>query len=124
MKRTEGFGQALESHREITISVRGRRSGREVSLPVWFALEGETLYLLPVRGSKSQWYRNLQANPDLGIRAGRQEIRVRAQPMLDARMAETVANRLRAKYGAGDVAKWYSGFDACVVVPLAASKAA
>jgi hypothetical protein len=34
--------------------VIGRKSGRTISIPVRFVLEGERLYLLPVQGSDTQ----------------------------------------------------------------------
>jgi hypothetical protein len=39
---------------ELTITVTGRRSGRKISLPLWFALDGQTLHLLPVTGSDKE----------------------------------------------------------------------
>jgi len=33
------------------ISVIGRKSGKTISIPVWFVLEGAKLFLLPVRDS-------------------------------------------------------------------------
>ena len=33
------------------ISVIGRKSGKTISIPVWFVLEGSKLFLLPVRDS-------------------------------------------------------------------------
>src|SRR5258707_12358083 len=43
------FRTALQGSNEIEITVTGRRSGRSLSYPVWFVLEGDKLYLLPVR---------------------------------------------------------------------------
>lgn len=53
MARTD-FRTALESSNEIEIAVTGRTSGRSRSYPVWFALKGETLALLPAKGSDTQ----------------------------------------------------------------------
>jgi hypothetical protein len=53
----EELMKALESSREIELTVTGRRSGREISFPVWFVREGERLYLVPVTGSDSRWRR-------------------------------------------------------------------
>jgi hypothetical protein len=39
----------LARYRQIKISVIGRKSGRTISIPVWFVLGGEKLYLLPVQ---------------------------------------------------------------------------
>ena len=48
----------LARYRQIKISVIGRKSGKTISVPVWFVVEGEKLYFLPVQGSDTQWYRN------------------------------------------------------------------
>jgi len=45
----------LARYRQIKISMIGRKSGRTISIPVWFVLEGDSLYLLPVQGSDTQW---------------------------------------------------------------------
>jgi hypothetical protein len=37
--------------------------GRRSPMPVWFVLEDEKLYLLPVRGSDTLWYQNVLKNP-------------------------------------------------------------
>jgi hypothetical protein len=45
----------LSQSHEINISVIGRKSGRSISVPVWFVLDGDKLCLLPVHGSDTQW---------------------------------------------------------------------
>jgi hypothetical protein len=42
----------LSRSREIDLRVTGRKSGRAISIPVWFVADDEKLYLLPVHGSK------------------------------------------------------------------------
>ena len=41
--------QKLDRAYEITLSVKGRKSGRNIPRPVWFVHDGTTLYLLPVQ---------------------------------------------------------------------------
>jgi hypothetical protein len=53
----------LDRTNEIELSVTGRKSGREISRPVWFVYEDNILYLLPVQGSDTEWYKNVQKNP-------------------------------------------------------------
>jgi hypothetical protein len=53
----------LTRYRQIKISVIGRKSGQTISIPVWFVLEDGKLYLLPVQGSDTQWYKNVFRNP-------------------------------------------------------------
>src|SRR6266480_4882194 len=83
----------LSRSREIKISVTGRKSGRAISIPVWFVLEDDTLYLLPVQGSDTQWYKNVLKNPSIRIEAGGTEAEVRAAPVKDATKAKSVVEK-------------------------------
>jgi deazaflavin-dependent oxidoreductase (nitroreductase family) len=100
---------------EITISVTGRKSGRTISNPIWFVLEGGTLYLLPVKGSDTQWYKNVLKNPSIRIEAGGAKAERKVVTVTDAAEVKSVVEKFRAKYGANDVKKDYSKFDVAVV---------
>jgi deazaflavin-dependent oxidoreductase (nitroreductase family) len=110
--------ERLERYRQIKISVIGRKSGRKISIPVWFALEGKKLYLLPVQGSKTQWYKNLRKDPEIEIDARGATAKFRATLVKSANTMKSVVEKFREKYGAEDVKKYYSGFDVAVVVNL------
>jgi deazaflavin-dependent oxidoreductase (nitroreductase family) len=108
----------LARYRQIKISVIGRKSGHTISIPVWFVLEGERLYLLPVQGSETQWYQNVLKNPSLKIDAKGKAAEVRTVPVTDAKTVRSVVDKFQEKYGAGDVKKYYSKFDVAVVSEL------
>ena len=75
----EALKERLSRYRQIKISVIGRKSGQKISIPVWFVLEGGKLYLLPVHGSETQWFRNVLKNPTIRIDArGVQRIRIQS----------------------------------------------
>jgi hypothetical protein len=57
--KNEDLKDRLAKYRQITLNVIGRKTRRTTSRPVWFVVDGEKLYLLPVRGSVTQWYRNV-----------------------------------------------------------------
>src|SRR5205814_2512371 len=76
--RNDDLKDRLSRYREINITVTGRKSGRAISIPVWFVLEDDTLYLVPVQGSDRQWYKNVLKNPSIRIKAGGAEAEVRA----------------------------------------------
>ncbi len=105
----------LSRYREINITVTGRKSGRAISIPVWFVLEDDKLYLLPVQGSDTQWYKNALKNPMIGIDA-RAEAEFQAVPITDATRVSSVVEKFRDKYGANNVKKYYSKFDVAVLV--------
>jgi deazaflavin-dependent oxidoreductase (nitroreductase family) len=110
--------ERLSQNDEITISVTGRKSGRTISNPVWFVLENDTLNLLPVKGSETEWYKNVLKNPAMRIKAGDQEAQVKVTPVTDTKQVAPVIEKFRAKYGPGDVKKYYSKLDVAVVARL------
>lgn len=103
---------------EITITVKGRKSGRSVSNPIWFVFDHDTLYLLPVHGSETQWYKNVLKNPSIQIEAGGTTAELEAQPVGDAAQVKSVVEKFRAKYGPGDVKKYYSKLDVAILVQI------
>ncbi len=106
----------LSRYREITITVTGRTSGRSISIPIWFVFEDPILYLLPVFGSDTQWYKNVLKDPKLVVAARDAAAELKAVPMTDAKKVSSVVERFREKYGAGDVKKYYSKFDVAVLI--------
>jgi hypothetical protein len=114
----EELRNALQSTSEIELIVTGRKSGRESSRPVWFVQEGDKLFLLPVGGSDSNWYKNLVKTPAIGLAADGAEFRTNAKPIEDAAAVGDVAERFGARYGADRVKAYYPKLDAAVEVPL------
>jgi deazaflavin-dependent oxidoreductase (nitroreductase family) len=108
----------LSRYHQIKLSVIGRKSGRTISMPVWFVLETEKLYLLPVHGSNTQWYRNVVQNPSIRIDARGAQAELRATPITEAKAVKAVVEKFREKYGAKDVKKYYSKFDVAAVAEL------
>lgn len=116
--KKDGLIERLSRSREIKISVVGRKSGRTISIPVWFVLEESKLYLLPVQGSDTQWYKNVLKNPTIRIDARGEEAGFKAVPVSDATKVSSVVEKFRDKYGAGNVKKYYSKFDVAVVAQV------
>ena len=110
--------QHLSRSSEITISVTGRKSGRTISNPIWFVFEGNTFYLLPVKGSDTQWYKNMLKNPAMRVETGGAEAEVKATPVTEAKQVSAIVDKFRKKYGPGDVKKYYSKFDVGVAAKL------
>jgi hypothetical protein len=110
--------QRLNRAYEIRLSVKGRKSGRDISRPIWFVHEGNTLYLLPVQGSDTNWYKNFLVNSTLKISVNGIEIPARGKPITDSSRVDDVVRKFKSKYGEGDVKKYYPKVDVAVEVPL------
>jgi deazaflavin-dependent oxidoreductase (nitroreductase family) len=119
-KRThnDALKDHLSRYQELKITVTGRKSGRPISIPVWFVFENDKLYLLPVKGSDTQWYKNILSNPAMHIDARGADAEIKVTPVTNAAQVSSVVEKFRAKYGAGDVKKYYSKFDVAVVAQV------
>jgi len=114
MAKADGLKERLARYREIDISVTGRKSGKESTRPVWFVSDGNTLHLLPVQGSDTQWFKNVEKNPRIRISARGEKGEFRAKVVTDCKAVASVVEKFREKYGAADVKKYYSNFDVAV----------
>jgi deazaflavin-dependent oxidoreductase (nitroreductase family) len=116
--RNESLKDRLSRYREIKITVTGRKSGRAISIPVWFVLEDGVVYLLPVQGSDTQWYKNVLKNPKIRIDARGAEAEFQAVSISDRARVSAVVAKFREKYGADDVKRYYSKFDVAILVRI------
>lgn len=116
--RNDALKDRLSRYREINLTVTGRTSGRAISIPVWFVVENDKLYLLPVSGSDTQWYKNVLKNPTVRIAARGAEGEFKVVPLTDAKQVSSVVEKFRAKYGTSDVKKYYSKLDVAVLAQM------
>ena len=64
----------------------GRKFGKTIS----FVLESEKLFLLPVQGPETQWYKNVLKNPSIRIDARGVDAEFRASPVTGAKTVKSV----------------------------------
>lgn len=116
--QNEPLANRLSRYRELNLTVTGRKSGRNISIPVWFIVEEGKLYLLPVQGSDTQWYKNVLNKPTIRIDARGAEAEIKVVVVTNAPQVSSVVEKFRAKYGVKDVKKYYSKFDVAVVAQI------
>ena len=91
------------------VTTTGRRSGSPHTIEIWFARSQDTVYLLSGGGEGSDWVRNLQAHPTVGLRLGDLDMLCRARvvddPHEDA-LARRVVLEKYAPRGSEDLAEW------------------
>jgi len=112
------FQKKLALVREMEITVTGRKSRRSISTTVWFVHEGQKLYLAPVKGTESNWYKNVLAEPTMQISTGGRKVTVKANPISDPWKVAEVVEKLRSKYGAGEVKRYHSKLDAALEIGI------
>ena len=112
------FISALKEADEIDLTVTGRVSGRKSTRPVWFVHENNKVYLVPVNGADTEWYKNARKNPAVTLTVDGLTRTAKARPITDRAEVSEIVDKFRAKYGAGEIKKYYSKLDVAVEVPL------
>ena len=115
------FTDALRGTNTIDVTVTGRVSGRQISNPVLFVQEKGTIFLLPVRGSDTDWFKNVRAVPSLRLTADGASVTATAAPITDRARVREVAAKFRAKYGARPIAATFRKLDVAVEVSVSES---
>jgi deazaflavin-dependent oxidoreductase (nitroreductase family) len=112
------FKDALQGGNEVRLTVTGRKSGRAITLPIWFVDDGERLLLLPIHGTDTSWYRNIVKTPEVRLAADGAELQVTAKTIEDPAAVEDTVDKFGEKYGADRVADYYPKQNGFVEVPL------
>ena len=81
--------------RLMVLTTRGRRSGRPRRVGLNYARDGETVYVLSGY-QRSDWYRNLLADPRVGVEIGEERWVGEARPVTDPKERARGLARLRA----------------------------
>ena len=91
------------------LTTTGRSTGRPHEIEIWYAADGDTLYLLSGGGDRADWVRNLRADPAVTVRLGDTTHPALARVIEDAaedRRARTlVFDKYQPRY-AGDLERW------------------
>ena len=87
---------ANESNVEITTT--GRKSGNLHTKPIWFVYDQGHFYVQAGREGKTDWYLNLQKNPQLKLKIGSLILNGTAKFIEDAKETERIHGLFRAKY--------------------------
>jgi deazaflavin-dependent oxidoreductase (nitroreductase family) len=114
----DDFTRTLNRRRQISITVTGHHTGRAITIPVWFVHSDGALWLLPVYGSETQWYRNLEKDRAITIQAGEIHRDFRARLLKDTAAVSSVIEQFREKYTAEEIKRWYTRLDVAVKIPF------
>jgi len=99
----------LASEPYCYLTTRGRVTGRPHRIEIWFALEGDALYLLSGGREHSEWVKNLRKTPEVTVELEHAVFHGRARlvegPDEEERARTLVHDKYAGDYG-GDLSRW------------------
>lgn len=76
------------------LTTRGRRTGAAHEIEIWFALEESTIYMLAGGRDRSDWVRNITAEPTVSVRLREQTYAATARVLSDDGAESELARRV------------------------------
>ena len=93
------------------LTTRGRDSGRPHEIEIWFTAVGDSLYLISGGGDRSDWAKNLKAEPAATVRVGDETFPVKGRvPVHPGEERSVAVDRRHAKYAdqvSGTLEEWH-----------------
>ena len=89
----------------LYLTTRGRKTGHERRIEIWFTRRGRSYYLVAEHGLRAQWVQNLLVEPRVRWRVGMTAFRGRARVVraeTAPALVRDIQARSREKYGWGD----------------------
>ena len=80
------------------LTTRGRRTGGMHEIEIWFALQGTTLYMLSGGRDRSDWVRNVTAEPAVTVRMRERTYAATARVLGDDPESELARRLVSEKY--------------------------
>jgi len=111
---TSEFLEALKSASGVELSVK--KLGKWTTRPVWFVVDDSTIYLLPVNGTDTKWYKNVITDPQIELSVRGKKARGEARQVLDPEKLTEVIRRFRSKYG--DLKRYYTKLDIAIAITV------
>lgn len=80
------------------VTTTGRISGRPHKIEIWFGLSNSTIYLLSGGMDRSDWVKNMRANPSVRVQISEHTFSGTARFVLDAQEETQARHMLATKY--------------------------
>jgi deazaflavin-dependent oxidoreductase (nitroreductase family) len=91
--------EAAAKEREVTLTTRGRKTGKPVPVTIWISTDGERIFVRSGGGLRRHWPQNLMAHGEAVLKLGGRSTEVRPRHVTDPDDARAVSQLVRKKYG-------------------------
>ena len=103
--RTDLKGVADESI--LNLTTIGRKSGKPRTRPIWFVYDQGKIYLQAGKEGNTDWYKNLQKNPEVGLAIDKLVLKGQAHIVEGEAETERVHDLFREKYFQARIAQTF-----------------
>ena len=99
--------ERIKDESTIELTTTGRKSGKQHARPIWFVVDHGKILVQAGKKGKTDWYLNIQKNPEAVMRAGTVRLRVRGTLVTDAQRVAEIHRLFLHKYTTARVLSWF-----------------
>jgi deazaflavin-dependent oxidoreductase (nitroreductase family) len=70
---SDDFDSLMSEEQYAYVTTTGRKTGLPRQIEIWFVEHDDKIYILAEHGFRTQWVKNILANPHVSVRIGRSE---------------------------------------------------
>lgn len=96
----------VADRRTVNLVTIGRKSGQPRTVTIWFLVEGGRAFVQAGRDGKTDWFRNLKANPEVRLEFDDARFTGRAEVVADPAISARVIEGFRQKYWLARLSGW------------------
>ncbi|MCS6927474.1 MAG: nitroreductase family deazaflavin-dependent oxidoreductase [Candidatus Binatia bacterium] len=90
--------EKVANYSTVEITTIGRKTGRPHTKPIWFVYDQGRVYIQSGKGGKTDWYQNLQKNPQIALKFDTLTLRGTAKFITDPQEVARIHGLFRSKY--------------------------
>jgi deazaflavin-dependent oxidoreductase (nitroreductase family) len=94
----ESLLSQLSKEEYCYLTTKGRKTGKPHEIEIWFGVDGNSLYLLSGGANRSDWVKNLRADPNVSVRIAQHTFTGAARIVRNIQEESTARPMLAAKY--------------------------
>ena len=91
--------EAISREREVTLTIKGRTSGKPRRVVIWIGTDGKRVFIRSGGGLGRQWPQNLIAAGEGTLRVASSSVAVKPRHVTEPAEARQVSQLYREKYG-------------------------
>jgi len=111
-------GADISAEDEVQVTYLRSKTGKRRTIPIWFTLNEGKMELLPMYGLRTKWFADVEKAGSLEVEVKGWRKEGNPQVIRDLKAVERIKQRFAAKYGEGDVRRYYPNQDVALELPL------
>lgn len=113
-----GSQAGVPQEEEVLISYVRSKDGKTKTIPIWFTVNGSKVELLPMYGSKTKWFADVEKAGTINLKIKEWKKSSKPEILRDSQAIDDIKRRFSVKYGGRQVKQYYPTSDVALEISV------